>query len=251
MHEGWSVTRIPVQDEEVWEGGEEVRIMRVGWADVGDVLDRDVEAEHRAWAERDHTLLRLVRDMAEEWECSHNETGASCIREMLSERGSDRKSKQRPSCQIISPHPGPENDHISIIGDLATPTGSLSFNGSEAPDSVPIGWAPNAGNVYHSVAALFRVPRIHGEGFEDSWSEAIANISKGIGGEVFVEAQGPQGGPGDQTGKWYLSVSFLRPRFGHANCLIGSVCPNAGVRFFCSRNRSLVEPIGSISSHTI
>ena len=203
--EGWRATRVAATEEEAGEGGDELRIMRVGWADVGDVLDREVEAEHRAWAERDHVLLRLVRDMAEEWEVTHQVTGASCIRELVPASGESQNARQTGLCQIISPHPGPEYDHITSLAHLTT----SAVNGTEALESVPIGWAPNAGNVYHSVAALFRVPRSSSMVFEDIWLEAMNGLTKEVEGEVFVEAQGSQGGAGDQTGKWLLSVSLF------------------------------------------
>lgn len=201
------MTRVPETEEEAGEGGDEVRIMRVGWADVGDVLDREVAAEHRAWAERDHILLRMVRDMAEGWERDHPATGASCIRELLPTPRPGHEAELTGLCQIISPHPGPESDHITPLTDLST-SSEPPANGSEALDSVPVGWAPKAGNVYHSVAALFRVPRSSGLAFEDSWEETLDDLAKEVQGEVYAEAQGPQGGAVDQTGKWLLAVSI-------------------------------------------
>ena len=179
--------------------------MRVGWADVGDVLDRNLEvAENRAWTERDHVLLRLVRDMAEDWETAHFSTKASCIRELAP--ASQGVASPSGSCHIISPYPGPENDPMTPLGFLSSSSDLSLANGTEALDIVPVGWAQNAGNVYHSVAALFRVPRSYSLAFEDSWLQAIGELTTDVNGEVFVEAQGPKGGIGDQTGKWLLSV---------------------------------------------
>lgn len=204
----WTATRLVTTEEEVGKGGDEVRIMRVGWADVGDVLDRDVEAKHRAWAERDHVLLRMVRDMAEDWEFNHSSTGASCIRTLSPAPGRDQEAMATGPCQIVSPHPGPGSDHIIPLEQLSTGSGTQPTNSSEAPYAVPVGWAPNAGNVYHSVAALFRVPRPSSAVFDDNWLEAMENMTKTVEGEVFAEAQGLQGGAGDQTGEWSLTVRF-------------------------------------------
>ena len=228
-HEGWAVTRLSPSEADELGNEEEVRIMRIGWADVGNVLDRNLaEAEHRAWTERDHVLLRLVRDMAEDWESNHSSTRASCIRELAP--GSQGTASPSGSCHIISPYPGPENDTMTPLGFLSS-SSDLSFtNGTEALDIVPVGWAQNAGNVYHSVAALFRVPRSCSLAFEDSWLAAIGELTTDVNGEVFVEAQGPKGGVGDQTGKWLLSVSD----FGSYS-LVNTVDPYIG---FVVRTRS-------------
>jgi len=208
-HEGWTVVRVPETDVEPGGGGDEVRIMRLGWADVGDVLDHEVQADARAWAERDHVLLRLVRSTAEGWERDHPSTGASCVRELSPASSSGQETTSTGPCHIISPHSGPDDGDITPLGYLSTSSGHPSANGSETPDTVPIGWRPNAGNIYHSVAALFRVPRSSSMAFEDSWLEVMDEITMDCEGEVFLEAQGPQGGAGDQTGKWLLSVRFL------------------------------------------
>ena len=185
--------------------------MRVGWADVGDVLDRDVEAEERAWAERDHVLLRLVRDMAENWEANNPTTGATCIRELASSSAEDDRVMPAGPCYMLSPTSWPETDHITALQQLSTPAELPFANGTEALDTVPIGWAPNAGNVYHTVATLFRVPRSNSMAFEARWLEEVTLMAEQVEGEVFMEAQGPSRGAGDQTGEWLLSVGILFP----------------------------------------
>lgn len=211
--DGWRASRAASLETEIGEGGEDVKIMRVGWADVGDVLDHDVEAEHRAWAERDHILLHLVRDIAEQWETNHPLTRVSCVRELAPALSQGDKALSTGPCYVVVQHPGPDTDNITPLAYLSTPSDMAVADGSEALDSVPIGWAPNAGNVYHSVAALFRVPRSSSIAFEDSWMEAMDNLTMTVEGEVFIEAQVPQGGAGDQTGIWQLFVGLLTISF--------------------------------------
>lgn len=73
-------------EDERWEIGlqrdmpwleEELRIMRVAWASVSDILDGSDDG----WDERDWTVLRYLRDMADEWElgqCIRTEEGGEC-----------------------------------------------------------------------------------------------------------------------------------------------------------------------------
>ncbi|ODO04643.1 hypothetical protein I350_05252 [Cryptococcus amylolentus CBS 6273] len=168
-------------------GGQDVWVMRVGWADVEDVLDRDVHMGEREWERRDHHLLNLVRDMAEGWESQYPSSGQQCLRG-LSSNGS------RSLCAIISPSKYiPEFDvTISPITDLANLGESEQTSG--------------ASNVYHSFAALFRVPAETNTTFASRWEEAVAGISREIEGEVFVEARSRH-----QPGEWYIYYSSPAP----------------------------------------
>ncbi|KAK4684904.1 hypothetical protein P7C73_g5258, partial [Tremellales sp. Uapishka_1] len=206
----WAVVRVGGEGEEIGELEEQVKIMRIGWADVGDVLDRNVDSGGSDWAERDDLLLTLVRDMAEAWEV---ETGQKCVRELGA--ASDVEDAVDPvgPCYILSPD---VNAREGTGGIETIPLAHLAFsdlwsapilNATEDLDSVPIGWAANAGNVYHSVAVLFHVSRSSSADFDGRWLEAVSKLAAEIQGEVFVEAQGPKGGAGDQTGEWLLSFT--------------------------------------------
>ncbi|WRT65676.1 uncharacterized protein IL334_002621 [Kwoniella shivajii] len=205
-YQGWGLRRLlPQNAEDQVLNDEEIRIMRVGWADVEDVLDRDVEAGERSWEERDHILLRLVRDMAEEWETQYQSTGERCIRQMAHTDYHD--ANPAGACYILSPKQNPPTPEVSQIpmSDLVRQHPPLPHNSTT--DDIPFGWAANAGNIYHSFALLFRVPSNSTTSFQRRWQKSITEMAKKVEGEVFVEAQGSRVTGADQTGQWFLSYT--------------------------------------------
>jgi hypothetical protein len=179
--EGWMMTRS--------DGDEgDVRLIRVAWADVGEVLDGDSTEAEKKWVERDHLLLTLVRDTVEGWEGEYPSTGEGCV-------------QQEGSCYLISPHDHPPEPGLTTFNQLA-----VADDAPEDDHAIPIGWNANAGNIYYSIAVPMRVPKR--SDFTIRWSVAMQKIAERLGGEAFVEAIGPRDAEGDQTGDWLLSVCF-------------------------------------------
>ncbi|WVF65759.1 hypothetical protein IAT40_000492 [Kwoniella sp. CBS 6097] len=205
--EGWGLSRaLPEGGQGGWQEDEEIRILRIGWADVEDVLDRDGEAAEKRWEERDHVLLRLVRDVAEEWESRYRSNGERCVRRLSISQADDIESTG--PCYILAPNRNLITADVPIIPIHSLSPHSHSHNGT-GPDQSPFEWSSNAGQMYHSAAVLFHVPRNTSSDFEQRWRERIADVSKRVDGEIFVEAEGARGGGsyGDQTGQWYLSYT--------------------------------------------
>ncbi|OCF44969.1 hypothetical protein I317_01251 [Kwoniella heveanensis CBS 569] len=205
--EGWGLSRaLPQDGQGEWNEQKEVRVMRVGWADVEDILDRDGDAGERSWEQRDYLLLRLVRDVAEEWETRYRSHGERCVRRPDKSQATTIASTG--PCYILSPDQDLATADVSItpIHDLSTQ--SHLRNSTELRDS-PFNWLSNDGHIYHSTAVLFHVPRNITSDFENRWCQAMTDISKRVEGEVFIEAEGARAGGswGDQTGQWYLSYT--------------------------------------------
>ncbi|WVQ79132.1 hypothetical protein IAT38_001227 [Cryptococcus sp. DSM 104549] len=202
--EGWGVSRAVPGEADAWLGhGEQVRMVRVGWADVADVLDRDVEAGEAEWDERDRQFLRLVRDIADTWETRDDTPpDQGCVRQLPTYAGEDDVDTPPPPCYILSPAAYSPASDVPLVS-----VSSLSHVAPSAPGpgDLPLGWAAGAGNMYHSAAVLFHVPRNTSGEFEERWEGAIAEAARQVEGEVFVEAVGPRAGNGDQTGEWLVS----------------------------------------------
>jgi hypothetical protein len=194
--DGWNAVRF----EGDYTGNDEIKLMRVAWADVGDVLDGDPSEAERAWIQRDHLLLNLVRDTAEGWERQHSALHEGCIRQLQPESGS---AEPTGPCYLLSPQSYPAESGVIPYDELG-----LSTNTTQDDDAVPVGWTANAGNFYHSIGVLFRIPKASAETFPARWAKSMSEMGKTLGGEVFVEAQGPRDGIGDQTGNWLLSVRY-------------------------------------------
>ncbi|WVQ74591.1 hypothetical protein IAR50_004192 [Cryptococcus sp. DSM 104548] len=168
-------------------GGQDVWVMRVGWADVEDVLDRDVITGTKEWERRDHHLLGLVRDLAEDWDSQDPSSGQRCVRGLLS-------NETLAPCAVISPSRNiPEVDvTIASVSDLA--------NQGESEQTL------EAANIYHSFAVLFHVPTTSSAVFTSRWEEAVVEIAREVEGEVFVEARSR-----DQLGESYISYASPAP----------------------------------------
>ena len=196
--EEWTATRVSDGDVWDWEGNEEIRVVRVGWADVGEVLDRDpTNEDERVWHERDHLLLHLVRDTAEGWEANHGSQGEGCVRELSSTSG--RVTPSGP-CYLLSPDSGISDPHIN-------PLTAVSSNDSHTDLAMMSGFQPDQ-KMYHSIAALFRVPGNSSATFDSRWSDAMSDVAQKAGGEVFIEAMKPQLKAKEQTEVWRLTVSL-------------------------------------------
>ncbi|KAK8861558.1 hypothetical protein IAR55_002380 [Kwoniella newhampshirensis] len=206
--EGWTVTRVPLDEkyEESHPGleeDEEIQIMRIAWADVEDVLDRDVEAGERAWDERDHVLLRLVSEMAEDWEQQYPSSRQRCVRRLEATSAASNVSPTGP-CYILSPT-NTTQDAVSLV-----PLPSMSLpdrNSLLFSDQINTASFANAGNIYHSFAFLFRIPRNTTTDFENAWQNRLADVARTVKGEAFGEARGPRTGTDDQTGRWIVSFA--------------------------------------------
>ncbi|WVW80121.1 hypothetical protein I302_102096 [Kwoniella bestiolae CBS 10118] len=201
---GWGLSRaLPEGAKEQVLEDEEIRIMRVAWADVEDVLDRDVDAGERDWEERDHVLLRLVRDIAEEWETKYTSTGERCIRQLEGVEGGTVEATG--PCFILSPNHDTPNIEVNQISISALTSGS--HNSISPSDDGSFDWTASTGNIYHSLGVLFHVPQNSIDTFEMRWKETINEVAQKVEGEVFTEAQRSNSIDVEQTGEWYLSYT--------------------------------------------
>ncbi|WWD16532.1 hypothetical protein CI109_100959 [Kwoniella shandongensis] len=234
--EEWTVTRVPLDDyhQEVHsaaQGDGEVRIMRVAWADVEDVLDRDAEAEERSWEERDHVLLRLVRDMAEDWEQQYRSTGQRCIRQLEVSPG---ESKSRPTgpCYVLTPKSDISTNDVSLV-PMSSISGSSGSN-STIPNQVTAGSVAYSGNVYHSFSVPFQMPQNTTVDFAKAWINQLTHVAKKLEGEIFLEARGSRSGTDDLTGEWIVSLSNaskVHSRFGLAFTGVVQLCCSSVMSF--------------------
>lgn len=182
------------------EGDEEVRFVRIGWADVGEVLDRDEEREDYTWTERDYGILDLVRQTVESWSDEHGNTGESCIRQLREDTDEVRPSGD---CYLFS--------HVEVAS-LTSTSSLFSHNCSHHAE---LTYDNDDGRVYRSVAALFRIPASSSsESFDDRWASAMEGVATQIDAEVFVEADRPHRNPTETIDAYHVSVSGgeYRPR---------------------------------------
>jgi len=209
---GWIASRV-VQNPADYD--DEIRLMRIGWADVGDVLDRIGDQEEQEWLKRDYDLVNMVQRIAEDWE--ESQEGARCIRHFQSPTNHDREAKGTGPCYVMSPSLPP-----NLALDDLSHYSRRSFRIANSSD-YPISWDPHAGDMYHSVSALFSVPRESITTFDDRWSDSLTSVARSLRGEVFLEPLGPNGGVGDQNGLWDLSVCFLDETTCGYACSCGSI----------------------------
>lgn len=168
-------------------GDDELRILRVGWADVGDVLDRD-EGREEGWSDTDFDILDLVRKTAEGWEDGYRDTGEGCLRRL---EASDGAMTPTGACYLLA------------TGDLPSVTSLESIRGSNGT-----AWLSEEEDLYQSVGVLFRIPRSSVATFDDRWTEAIELAAKEVDAEVFLEPAASGQGLLGQQQVWHLSVSL-------------------------------------------
>lgn len=127
----------------------EIDVLRIAWADVGEVLDGEVGESV--------SLLKQLRKLADEWE-----DGARCVRHLVPHKG---EVKEDGSCYIISPD-GAEGTtpHAALWGS------SEDYN-----------------LIYRTVAVPFHVQGDR-QIFEDKWNAKLAQALAPLGAEVFTES---------------------------------------------------------------
>lgn len=212
---GWTVERLAFGTDDLLAPlEEEVRVMRIGWADVGDVLDRASgdDDRQRAWRERDQAFLQEVMRGVETWDDLHGEvTGARCVRHLAEStlRGGEPSPHVQSTgqCYVLSPD-APSTRGVTPISRFQRIEGAdLLYNGNGTKEALPVNWEGHDGNIYHSMAALFHVKQDKATAFDTAWAEFLSNASARLGGEVFVEAKGPAWSAQRFHGEWALSVS--------------------------------------------
>ncbi|EIW66542.1 hypothetical protein M231_02275 [Tremella mesenterica] len=182
-HEDFSITRVMGPEAESRTGEDEVHILRVGWADVGEVLDGPAETRPPTWIERDEFLERSVRSFVEGWEEEHSGSGEGCVRRLTVESNSGENELSRGPCYFMST--GPRAD------DLTTPLG--------------LGIATVESSIYHSISTLFRVPHTSRTDFERRWTNHLSAIANASSGELFEEACSSGKPSSRHTDEWVLS----------------------------------------------
>lgn len=186
----WTGPRVRTTGDE-----EEVRLVRIGWADVGEVLDREDEREDYAWTERDYGILDLVRHAVESWSEQNGHNGETCIRQL---REVTDNVQPAGDCYLFS--------HAEVAG-LTSTSSLFSHNCSHHAE---LTYDNDDGRVYRSVAALFRLPSASSrDSFAERWAGALEGIAKRVDAEVFVEADRPHRNPTDTNDAYHLSVSHF------------------------------------------
>lgn len=171
-------------------GEEEVRLMRVAWADVGVILDGDGWSGDMGWTERDFAVLDMVRATAESWEEGYRDTGEGCIRQL---EGRDGVVDLSGLCYVLA-----DGDVPGPAAGTTTTTGVLSGAGNLTQLS-------DGDSPYKSVGVVFRVPRASAASFDDRWTEALELAARGLEAEIFPDAE-PLGRL-NRRHLWHLSVS--------------------------------------------
>ncbi|WWC60282.1 uncharacterized protein I303_102851 [Kwoniella dejecticola CBS 10117] len=197
---GWGLSRaLPEGAPNHESSEEEIRFVRLAWADVEDILDRDAGTSQRSWEGRDHTLLRLVSDIAEEWEQAHRSTGEGCVRQLQAHDGGH--VTPTGNCYIISPNQDLSDSGISQISVSALDSASV-FRSESTDYHTATGTSK-----YRSFGTLFRVPNNSTASFHDRWQRALHGVAGKVEGEIFVEGRDPKNTYIDQTGQWHLSYA--------------------------------------------
>ena len=186
---GWAASRVRAKSADKEE--QDIVVLRVAWADVGDVLDSPDFEGHRPWTDRDDVMLDLVRRTAEGWDQTHRDTGASCVRHLQ-----DRDSGAKPvgDCYILSPTEVEQATRLSTLSGIQA---------QEEFETAGTG----TDRIYHSIATIFRVPRLSRPKFETLWRAAMETVAAEFSAEVFVEARRPEIAKSLQTESWLISVS--------------------------------------------
>lgn len=182
------------------ETGDEIRVVRVGWADVGEVLDGadDEEEGTRIWTERDFGVMNLVRRTVEGWQDGYRDSGEECVRE-LQEGGGD--VSLTGGCYLLSPDRIPD---ATLLSDLTNSNGSVTSHLASKDE----------GQAYRSLAAVFRVPESSRTTFDGRWLEAMELVAQQVDAEVFVEALQPHMSSADQKQSFDISVSPFAYMYG-------------------------------------
>lgn len=140
-----------------------VELVRVAWADVGDVLDAEHEAE---WTVRDDQIVSAVRSLAEHWDSDVDGSGAaSCVRHLVDRGGVARSDGP---CYLIAPR---DAARVSGSTDLAELWGHSS---------------PQQEQMYRGLIVPFHRPKNY-TAFESAWAHQLAEVLAPLGAEVFSE----------------------------------------------------------------
>jgi hypothetical protein len=140
-----------------------VELLRVAWADVGDVLDAEHDAD---WTPRDDQIVAAVRSLAEDWDSEIDSSeSARCVRHLVDRDGAARADGP---CYVIAPR-----DAERIPG--STGLTQLWGRGSQATQQM-----------YRGVIVPFHRPTNY-TSFEAAWTRRIAQAMGQYGAEVFTE----------------------------------------------------------------
>lgn len=141
-----------------------VELLRVAWADVGDVLDGEHDME---WTPRDDQIVAAVRSLAEGWE-KDGPAGARCVRHLADHDG---VAVPAGPCYLLTPH------ESSIPGTTALSELWYPTDGDSAVTSQ---------EVYHGLIVPFHKPS-NSSAFASAWRSSLADALAPLGAEVFTE----------------------------------------------------------------
>lgn len=143
-----------------------VQLQRVAWADVGDVLDAEHDAD---WTPRDDQIVSAVRALAEAWDVASPEgAGARCVRHLVDRNG---EAVASGPCYFISPR------SADPIAGGSMPLSDL-WNDSSGSET--------SQKVYRGLMVPFHKPA-NVSAFQATWTARIAEVLAPLGAEVFTE----------------------------------------------------------------
>lgn len=178
----------PIEDEEI-------RMVTIAWIDVESALaeeddwdDPDIERDRRTRQVEDD-LVEYMRDTVESWEVDYQDSKERCVRALSSTTSTSSQGVVQADgpCYLLSRG---RRRH-----SLTTP---ISEIGHRLPGS-----SSDRDEFYHSVSALFRLPRSTIKQFNGRWQAAVRNMTSQSGGSVFS----PPASKRDIPKEWRLSVS--------------------------------------------
>jgi hypothetical protein len=138
-----------------------VELMRVAWADVGDVLDAD---HHTAWTPRDDQIVAAVRSLAEGWEGDSDAEAARCVRHLV-DAGAGI-ARPEGLCYLLAPRDAARIPGSTDLADLWT--------------------RRDEQEMYRGIIVPFHKPANH-TAFERAWARRTAEALAPLGAEVFTE----------------------------------------------------------------
>jgi hypothetical protein len=168
---------------------EEIRMVTIAWVDVESALGHEDtrDAPSRRTSQAETELVRHMRDAVENWETDYSDGKERCVRSLSTVTSSGGIVEPDGPCYLLS--------RGRIRHSFTTPISEIVHRSRDADEEED--------GFYHSVSALFRIPRSAAKQFTDRWEIAVRNMTDSTGGNIFS----PPSTKRDVPKEWRLSVS--------------------------------------------